>query len=357
MALLVFSLVVSVGALVAGLLLIPYLMVRLGSFDPAVLLTVPFTALSGYAAYQFVRGAFRSSFRGRTYYLASRAFRDSIRAWGSGSLLARVALTGTAAASVAGVGFTNFVIDRPVRADLLVFDSGDATLHRINLGDGANVTIGEAALGVNVLSMVTLPRDAVGESGRTAPKAAVLALVAGPRSSQALAVLSTGGARGFVLSSLATALSRPMLAVFPNGQLFAMDGSGTVWRIDPSSGIATQVAATGLRVSAFAYDPGARAFLAIAGPRAVHISPTGAVADVTLLGLTGLDVCSLLYTPSGWFAGDRLSGQIVVLDPATGVNRGVVVVDGQTAFAQPCSLTLAPPRGKVEQRAVATPPP
>ena len=343
---LVGTLTLGAGGFVAALAFLVYLVWAAGPLDSAVLVSLPFTALGGYGLFQFVRAARRSAFRGRPWYLAGRAFRDSVHVWTSGNVAVRLALSGTVAASVAGAGLAPFVFASPIRQDLLVYDAGTSTIHRIDLSAGAasetNELLFEAA---RVLSLVNVPVAFESAGGRRVPRASLLVLTQGANGVQVMFAIPPGAAKQIPLASLNPALDAPKLTFGPGGELYAFDKVGDLYRVDRKTGTSSRIASTGLSLAAVTYVPELNVFVGVAGSRLVRIDGSGGVRDLAAQGISGLDVCSIVRAPEGnWLVGDRRSGQVVALDGRSGDLRGALRIEGQDVFQQPCALAIAPAR-------------
>ena len=343
-ALLWLSLLVATLAYVTFVLVIAYVSVEGDPLDPDVLIAFPFVLLGAYSLWQFFRAARRSAFRGRPWYLGGRAFRDSVRTWGSGSAALQLLVTGTAALSVASAGFVPSWATSREHTDLFAYDNANGVLYRIDLATGEARQFGIQVFGLRLVSLATLPVPVTAPDGSRAGPHSMVALAEDIRTGrEVLTVLPAGGGRPFRLALLDRPLGEAALAADAAGNLLALDHDGTLWRV-AKDGAVTRLADTGVGASALEFTPGTRELVAVAGGQLVRINPiTGRVLGATPApGLAGLDVCEMaLIDRDRMLVADRSTGSLTVIDAQSGELVGTVLITNAVTLGEPCGLTVA----------------
>lgn len=316
-----------------------------GITDPGVLLGAPFTALGGFATWQLFTGASRSAYRGRPVYLANRAFRDSVRVWGSGSLLTRVALTGSATAAVAGATIVPGVLDKPYEYSIFVHDRATGAIYQVDLQSGESSQFGERSFAAVPQGLMTAPR-AFARASVPFPKGTMLAVVSDPAGArQAVLALRPGARRADLLGRIEPALTSAYFAATPGGIVAANPGDGGFWRIDHESGTATRVGSLGAPAGPLAWNPTSSTLAMVSDGTAYILDPaTGAVRNSISLALPeGVDACGIAGGPKGsWFLTDGTSARLFGLRP-DGTLAGTIEPTGE-APATACAVTVAPRR-------------
>lgn|GEM_PF-4733737 len=311
--------------------------------DASVWLTAPFTALSGFALWQLFSSARSMSFRGRPFTLVSRAFRDSVRLWGSGSVATKVALTTTATASVAGAAVVPVVVQRDTKLDLFVLDSASGVVFRVDLANDTSsraqtpdvAQLMPVALGTNPAA-VTLNGD------RRIAKGSILVVFEGAaQGGQGIVAFPPGSRTAAPVARIEPAIPGAEFAV-GEGRLFAVQGDGAFWHVDLRTGAATQVGQLTVAPGPFTYEADSRQLVMVSGGEVLRLEPaSGAVLTRNPAPLApDATVCAIADGP-GDLVFVTLEGhaEITVLKGRSGAVEYVRPVGD--APAAPCELTVA----------------
>ncbi|MGE0601131.1 MAG: hypothetical protein AB7J35_15555 [Dehalococcoidia bacterium] len=310
------------AAAFAGMLFVlGFIVYAAGPLDSAVWLTAPFTALTGFATYQLFRSARTMSFRGRPMALFSRAFRDSVRLWGSGSLAVKVAFTTTATASVAGAVVAPQLVKHDTLFDVFVVDAETNAVYSIDLQTEISTqAVYQLSAVVHPLGGATQPTQITLSGGRKLPRATLYVVVesAGERL-QGIVAFRPGSNSPIQVSRI-----QPEI---PDGQFTGGDGvlhaiqpDGSLWTIDIVTGAATKAGQVTVPPGPFTYEAEAKAILMISGNDLVRIDPeTGsATSRFTFKGQEAAAACGLADGPEDRiFFARRGSAEISVLKTKT----------------------------------------
>jgi hypothetical protein len=269
----------ATAAFLGMILVLGLVVYAAGWADPSVWLTAPFTALSGFAVWQLFSTARRMSFRGRPFTLVSKAFRDGVRLWGSGSVVTKVAITTTATASVAGAAVVPVVVQRDTQLDMFVLDSSTGAIHRVDLATDIATSaqapdvsaIEPIALGSNP-SAVSLP------GGRRVPKGSLVVVLEGSaQPGQGVVAFPPGSRTPVPVTRIEPPIPDAEFAV-GDGRLFAVQADGAFWQVDLRTGAATQVGRLTVPPGPFMYETDSKQLVMVSGSEVVVLEPaSGAV--------------------------------------------------------------------------------
>ncbi|MEO8541539.1 MAG: hypothetical protein ABI577_17485, partial [bacterium] len=329
-------------AFLGMLFLCGYIAYAAGPWDPGLWLTVPFAALTGFGTFQIFRSARRSAYRGRPWALIQRAFRDSVRVWGSGSLVSNVLLTSTATASVAGAAIVPVVTSSSTPFDLFLIDAPTGQVYRVDLATNTSFLINREAGALTPTALGATASVVTLEDGKKLPSGSLIAVVqtAGDRAQ---------GLVGFrPNSNKATAIARiqPPLpgAYFAGaaGRLFALQPDGTLSSIDLKSGRSDTISKLTIPAGPIAYDSKTNSLLVVSGTNVAQVNPTtGTVVTSAPSGTpAGFQACGLALGSKGrlWLT-EAGTGAVFFIDsnPRT-VHELHPLGD---APAHPCALAVA----------------
>lgn len=327
-------------ALAGMLFLCGYIAYIAGPRDPALWLTAPFAALTGFGTYQLFHSARRSAFRGRPWALVQRAFRDSVRVWGSGSLVSHVFFTSAATASVAGAAIAPVVLSSNTPIDLFVVDSATAQVYRIDLATGVSSRTSAGSEQLATVGLGALGKPLKANSGKKLPKGSLLAVVEGGRGAQAVVAYRPSSREPVAVARIDPPLPGATFAATPYG-LFALQPDGSLVQVDLTTGAATTVLKTGEVFGPMAYDPD-RKNLLVAGVGVVwRIDPRAATVSGPFETRTKVLACGVAVGSRGrvWLT-DQATGQILLLD-SNGADPAPLAIAGDLP-PKPCALALAP---------------
>ena len=207
-------------AFLGMLFVLGWIVYTAGPSDPSLWLTAPFTGLSGFATWQLFGSARMMSFRGRPYALVSRAFRDTVRVWGSGSIATKVALTTTATASVAGAAVAPSLIDRDTKYDIFVVDSASAAFYRIDLQTDVSVRAPRETEALSPVAIATTSTPVTTRDGKKLLKGSMIVIVAANGGGvQGIVGLGPGGAAPVSISRIEPAIPGAWFTGAPCSQM------------------------------------------------------------------------------------------------------------------------------------------
>jgi len=312
-----------------------------GPEEPSLWLTLPFTALTCYGTFRVYRAARQSAFRGRPGALLQRAFRDSVRVWGSGSMVTNLLLTGAATASISTAAIAPLVANASSPLDLFVVDQPTGAVYRIDLATNTSYRLALQSDQVRPLGVGTA-NASFQANGRKVPRGSLVFVLEGARSQeQSLVAFAPGSAKPVQVARLQSALGG---ASFTGGQgrAFALQPDGALWSIEIGSGAVTKLAELDVDSGLLAYDAEAKSLLVLGAGEVLRLdSASGAVLSKREVGLPAdVRACGFAAGKKGvlWVS-DAASGTVLALDPSSGEARKLAPV-GDVA-AHPCALTLA----------------
>jgi hypothetical protein len=317
-----------------------YIVYAAGPWDPGLWLTAPFAALTGFGTYQLFRSARRSAFRGRPWALVQRAFRDSVRVWGSGSLVSHVFFTSAATASVAGAAIAPVVVSTSTPIDLFVVDGATAQVFRVDLATATSLRTNANTEQLAPVGLGTLGKQLKLATGKKLPKGSLLAVVEGNRGAQAVVAYRPASKQPVAVTRIDPPLPGAKFAATPDG-LFALQPDGSLVSVDLVTG-ASRTVMNGLEVfGPMAYDPDGKTLLVVGIGVIWRIDPSTPAVSGPFQTRTSIRACGIAIGSKGrvW-ATDAETGQVVRLD-ANGANPEPLVITGDTA-SKPCALALAP---------------
>ena len=292
-------LVLSLLAFAGMLFVVGFIIYVAGPTDSALWLTAPFTGLTGFATWQLFRSARRMGFRGRPFMLFSRAFRDSVRLWGSGSLAAKVVLTTTATASVAGSVVAPQLASHPTPFDVFVVDSVANAVFRVDLEtEVSNREEYELSAVLRPVGGATQTGPVILSGGRNLPRGSLYVVVetAGERL-QGIVGFRPGSGTPVQVSRIEPNLSDAQFTG-GDGVLHALQPDGSLWSIDIASGSATEIAQVAAPLGPFTYEAETKSLLMISGNDLVRIDPaTG--ATTTLFAIEPEDIANVCGIADG----------------------------------------------------------
>lgn len=325
------------------LFVLGWILYSAGAGDPAAWLTAPFTALTGFGAWQVTRSARRSAFRGRPLTVLSRAFRDSVRVWGSGSVATKVALTTTATASVAGAAVAPVLIQRDTVFDLFLLDTSNAVFVVDLATDIASPIDTENEAGATVVGFATVTEPMATSDGVKLPKGSLLGVLQSANGNTQAVIGFRPGSR----QPVRVALIQPAIpgARFSGGRsaLHALQPDGTAWRVALPSGEVTRIGQLPIETGPFTFDHDTGRILLISGCELVVINPgTGNILSRSNLPLPGdQQVCGLSAGP-GDLLFYTLQGDPEVYVYRTGARtQSKLFLTGERPES-PCQMAVAP---------------
>lgn len=325
------------------LFVLGWILYSAGAGDPAAWLTAPFTALTGFGAWQVTGSARKSAFRGRPLTVLSRAFRDSIRVWGSGSVATKVALTTTATASVAGAAVAPVLIQRDTVFDLFLLDTSNAVFVVDLATDIASPIDTENEAGATVVGFATVTEPMATSDGVKLPKGSLLGVLQSANGNTQAVIGFRPGSR----QPVRVALIQPAIpgARFSGGRsaLHALQPDGTAWRVALPSGEVTRIGQLPIETGPFTFDHDTGRILLISGGELVVINPgTGNILSRSNLPLPGdQQVCGLSAGP-GDLLFYTLEGDPEVYVYRTGARtQSKLFLTGERPES-PCQMAVAP---------------
>lgn len=333
----------SVLAFAGMLFACGYIAWAAGPWEPGLWLTVPFAGLTGFGSFQVFRSARRAAFRGRPFTVLSRAFRDSVRVWGSGTMATKVALTTTATASVAGAAVAPAVFQRDTPYDLFLIDSETSAFYRVDLNTNTGVLLGQSAGALRPVGLGATASPLSGPEGRKLPKGSLLTVVE-TNLGQGLIAFRPGSPQPIPLGRLTVPL-RDAYFAGGAGAIYAVTPDGAFWRIDPVSGEPTRLSTLSAPPGPIAYDREAGAIFMLSGSALTRIDPaTGAERTVSQVRLPeGFAPCGMARGPGDVvFLADAESGAILAVRTSSGATTKLTFT-GEVP-PRPCAITLAPRR-------------
>ena len=336
-------LALAVLAFIGMVFVVGFIIYVAGPTDSALWLTAPFTALSGFGTWQLFRSASGMGFRGRPYTLFSRAFRDSVRLWGSGSLAAKVVFTTTATASVAGSVVVPQLASHPTLFDIFIVDEGTNAVYRIDLETEAAAHADYAlSAALHPIGGATQAQPVTLSTGKKLPRGSLYVVVETSGEPSQRIVGFRPGSR----SPVPVSLIQPPIpgAKFSGGAgvLHALQPDGSLWDIDIATGIATELARVDAPLGPFTYESESKSLLMISSGELVRLDPaTGTVTS--LFAFEGNQVagtCAIADGPDGRiFAGFSGRTEIAIVKTGThAVERFAPIGD---ASSSPCMMVVA----------------
>ena len=333
--------VLAVLAFLGMLFILGWMVYAAGPTDPSVWLTAPFTGLTGFALWQLLGSARKMSFRGRPWALVSRAFRDTVRVWGSGSVATKVALTTTATASVAGAAVVPSIVDRDTLYDVFVIDSASAAIYRVDLQTDLSTQPRkrdtDAARPIAILTSSTPVTTA---EGRKLPKGSLYVVLSQGRG-QAIAGLGPAGTQPVAVSRIEPPIPDAWFTGGP-GTIYAVQPDGAYWQVDIRSGIATRVGQVTVPPGPIAYEPASKTLVMVSGTGTARLETgSGALLSSTPNAFpAGMKVCGIADGPDDlFFLSVEGQPEILVIKPA-GRASELLRPQGEAA-ASPCQLAVA----------------
>lgn len=334
--------VLGVGAFIGMVAVLAWVLYAAGVADPSTWLTAPFTALSGFGAWQLFGSARKMSFRGRPFTLVSRAFRDSVRLWGSGSIATKAALTTTAAASVAGAAVVPVVVDRDTRFDMFLRDSASGAIYRVDLATDISVLAPGRDTGLQPIALTTNSEPVTLQGGRKLPKGSLLiVLEGGAQGGQGVVAFPPSSNTAVQVSRIQPPIPDARYAGGP-GTLYAVQPDGAFWHVDLRTGGATRVGDLSIPAGPFTYESDTKSLVMVSEGQVHRLEPaSGAVLSSNPTALQdGEEVCAIADGP-----GDLLFLSIVgqpEIVALHGRSRSISLVrpTGE-APAEPCELAVA----------------
>lgn len=312
-----------------------------GPEEASLWLTLPFTALTCYGTYRVYRAARQSAFRGRPGALLQRAFRDSVRVWGSGSMLTNLLLTSAATASISTAAIAPLVANPGSPLDLFVVDAPAGVVYRVDLATNTSYRLALQSDQVRPLGVGTA-NASFAANGKKVPRGSLVFVLEGARTQEdSLVAFGPGSVKPIPIARLQSTLTG---ASFTGGQghAFALEPDGTLWAIEIGSGALTRMARLDARSGLLAYDAEAKSLLVLESGTVLRVDPSsGAVLSKRDVGLPAdLQACGFAAGKKGslWVS-DAASGSVFALDPASGEVRKLAP-SGDVA-SHPCALTLA----------------
>lgn len=329
------------AALAGMLFLCGYIAYVAGPWEPGLWLTVPFAGLTGFGTFQLFRSARRSAFRGRPWALVQRAFRDSVRVWGSGSFVSHVFFTSAATASVAGAAIAPVVVSSTTPVDLFLVDTATAQVFRVDLATGTSARTGADTQQLTPVGLGTAAAAVKLESGKKLPKGSLLAVVEGARGSQVIVGYAPAKRQPTPIVRIDPPLPGASFAAAP-GAVFALQPGGILTRIDLETGESSTVTTIAGASGPMAYDADHKALVVVGRESIWRVDAGGKVSGPFTKSST-VDACGVAIGSKGriWVT-DADTGEVFVLD-ANGGSAAPVAMAGEVA-AKPCALALAPRR-------------
>ena len=325
------------------LFVLGWILYSAGAGDPAAWLTAPFTALTGFGAWQVTGSARRSAFRGRPLTVLSRAFRDSIRVWGSGSVATKVALTTTATASVAGAAVAPVLIQRDTVYDLVVLDAANA-VYVVDLAtDIASPIDTENDAGATVIGFAAVTEPLTTADGAKLPKGSLLAVLQSASGGvQAVVGFRPGSSQPFRIARIEPAIPG---ARFSGGRsaLYALQADGTAWRVALPSGEATVIGQLPIEPGPFTFDPDTGRILLVSGAELLVLNPqTGAVLSRSPLPFDeDTEVCGISAGPGDFLFYTVVDDPEVYTYRTRARKQGMLSLSGERPGA-PCLMVVVP---------------
>ena len=325
-------------ALLGMLFVAGYIAYEAGPSEPALWITIPFTAITAWGTFNLVRAARRAAFRGRPFALFQRAFRDSVRVWGSGSLALNVLFASAAAGSIGTAAIAPLVAPADAPFDLFMVDQSTGDFFRVDLATNTSYQVGQLAqarpLGAGSTS------KPLSVNGTKVPRGSLVAAIETRESVQVLMAVAPGTRKPMQIARVSPALPGASFAA-GGANVFALQPDGTLWTIDPRTGAASRVAVAAVRSALLAYDASKGRLLALEGGTVSTIDPaTGEITGSRLLGTPdGFQACGFTVGAKGnlWVA-EAATGHVYVSSPGSGIR--VLQATGDVA-ARPCTLALA----------------
>ena len=293
--------VVALGGLAfAGMVFVcGYLAVENGFGDPALWLTVPFAGLTGFGSWQVLGSARKAAFRGRPLPLASRAFRDSVRLWGSGSVVSRLAMTTTATASVAGAAAAPAIVGPSTPFDLFIVDSPSSALFQVDLATLTSSRLGSGDPAARTIALGSTATKLTAPGGQKVPAGSLIAIFEAA-GQQRVVVFRPGSAQPILLAQLEPPIPGATFA-FGSGTIYAVQPDGAFWTVEPS-GRATRREQLPVTPGPMAWDASAKVLLMLSGNELVRLDPvTRSVLSTRTVAPEGFEACGVARGP-----GDRL---------------------------------------------------
>ena len=329
-------------AFLGMLFVLGWIVYAAGPSDPSLWLTAPFTGLSGFATWQLFGSARMMSFRGRPYALVSRAFRDTVRVWGSGSIATKVALTTTATASVAGAAVAPSLIDRDTKYDIFVVDSASAAFYRIDLQTDVSVRAPRETEALSPVAIATTTTPVTTRDGKKLLKGSMIVIVAANGGGvQGIAGLGPGGAAPVSISRIEPAIPGAWFTGGP-GVLHAVQPDGAFWQVDIRSGAATKVGQLSIPAGPLTYEHASKSLVMVSGAGLAWLEPaSGAVLAVAAETVpAGKRVCGIADGPEDllFFS---ITGQPDLLVARTKSRTTAPLVPLGEPPPSPCQLTVA----------------
>lgn len=334
--------VLAVLSFAGMLFVLGYILYLEGIGDSAVWLTAPFTGLTGFASFQVVKSAGKNGFRGRPWNLVTRAFRDSVHLWGSGSLISKVALTTTATASVAGAAVAPAVIGPSIPVDLFVVDASTNAFYRIDLDTLTGYNVNPDTVQSTPLGLTTTTAPLQLPDGKKLPAGSLLTVLELPNGDvQAVVAFRPGSRQPIQVGRIQPAIPGAQFAG-GKGQIVAVQPDGTFWNIDPGTGAAARVGQLTIPVGPIAYDAGARVLLMLSEGKLARIDPAtrSVVGTSPQVAPAGFEACGIARGPGDRvFIAEEGTGKLYVLRMNARTFREIPIT-GEAPGAG-CLLTVA----------------
>ena len=294
--------VVALGALAfaAMLAVCGYMAFEHGLSEPGLWLTLPFAGLTGFGSWQVFGSARKAAFRGRPLTLMSRAFRDSVRVWGSGSVVSRLAMTTTATASVAGAAAAPAILGPGTPFDLFILDTASAGIYRIDLATRTSSQLGGDESAARAVAFGSTQVRLTAANGQKLPASSLVAVFEAPGGQQRSVAFRPGSNQTTPLARIEPPIPGAVFA-WGGGAMYAVQPDGAFWTI-ADDGIATRAGQLTVPPGPMAWDAGAKVLLMLSGNDLVRIDPvTRSPLGTVAVAPEGFEACGIARGP-----GDRL---------------------------------------------------
>lgn len=336
----VVSVVVLAFLAFAGMVFVcGYIAWESGLEESALWLTLPFTGLSALASYQIYLAARRSAFRGRTWALLTRAFRDSVRVSSSGSLATSALFTTTATASVtAAVVVPAFLASVPF--DLFLMDSTSGAAYRVDIATLNSIRLADTPAAFTVVGVGSINAGVTLPGGKELPRGSILAVVEAQKGVQELVGFRPGSRVPIPIARLGRNLSG---AAFTGGGggVYALQPDRTLWSINVVTGGATRVGTLAPPVGPIAFDTVTRSLVLLESGTLYRIDPASGTT-ISSTALTGVPAraCGIALAERGrLFVAEESTGRLFLVNTSTSTGREVTA-NGELP-PRPCLMTVA----------------
>ncbi len=310
-----------------------------GPWDPGLWLTLPLTALTGFGAWQVFRSARRAAFRGRPWTLLSRAFRDSVRVWGSGSLAMHVLVTATATASITGAALAPVVQGVPAPFDLFAVDSATGAAYRVDIDTLTGVQLTDTPERLRFAGLGATAANVTLSNGVKLPRGSIVGVVESPAGAQGLVAFRPGSREALPGPRITPALPGASFAGGTGG-MFALQPDGALWRVDQATGAATRIGQTSAPFGPMTFDGASRQLVLFSEGAVWRVDAASGAVVSTSVVQPAVQGCGIARAGKDvFFVAEAGTGRLLLVNTKEGTAREVIVT-GEFPD-RPCLITTA----------------